>query len=128
MLRQCGLHMRNSRIYQGSGLKNGNMNRATSIPVLPAIAAIVAVLVLSACGGDINFGIGGGDDDGGGSGQATVSAVTLGNKLITFNQTAPGIVLSSNSISGLQGGDSIVGIDFRPANRKLYILTNNAGT
>ena len=35
---------------------------------------------------------------------------------------------NSRSISGLRAGDAIVGIDFRPANNKLYALTNNAGT
>ena len=52
----------------------------------------------------------------------TVFAVTTSNKLITFNSNTPGVILSSRRIRGLADGESVLGIDFRPANGKLYAL------
>lgn len=49
-------------------------------------------------------------------------AVTTGNLLISFNSAAPGSVLSSVAITGLQGGETVLGIDFRPLTRQLYAL------
>lgn len=56
---------------------------------------------------------------------ASASAETLygltdvGN-LVTFSSGAPGMFLSSVGISGLQSGERLVGIDFRPASGVLY--------
>ena len=51
-----------------------------------------------------------------------IYGVTTANLLISFNSTAPGTVLSSVAITGLQGGETILGIDFRPVTRQLYGL------
>jgi hypothetical protein len=47
-------------------------------------------------------------------------AVTVNNNLLSFNTAVPGTILSTVSITGIQSGDSIVGIDFRPATGQLY--------
>jgi hypothetical protein len=63
-------------------------------------------------------------------------AVTTGNTLIGFNTNAPGTLLFSLPITGLRDGDSIVGIDIRPATgslvalssgNRLYVLNVNTG-
>jgi hypothetical protein len=52
----------------------------------------------------------------------TVYAVTTDNSLISFSSTAPGTTLTSAPISGVQDGEQIVGLDFRPANGQLIGL------
>lgn len=44
------------------------------------------------------------------------------NRLIRFNPATPGVVVSNIAISGLQAGESILGIDFRPMTGELYGL------
>lgn len=46
--------------------------------------------------------------------------LTATNQLIRFSSSAPAIIASTVSLSGLAAGDSIVGIDVRPANNTLY--------
>jgi hypothetical protein len=54
---------------------------------------------------------------------ATVFAVESGtNKLVTFDTSAPGMLLTDVTISGLQGGEIIAGIDFRPATGELFAI------
>jgi len=87
------------------------------LPVSAAIAASTASLVLglSACGG-------GGTD--------IVTSVPVGNTIVvtesgqvaSFNRTAPGTQVGTRAISGLQSGETVAGIDFRPANGLLYAL------
>ncbi len=55
----------------------------------------------------------------------TVQAVRGGNTLVTVNSTAPGTVLRSVSVTGLGAGQTIAGIDYRPAApRVLYAISN----
>jgi hypothetical protein len=49
-------------------------------------------------------------------------AVTVNNNLLSFSTATPGTILNTISITGLQSGDSIVGLDFRPATGQLYAL------
>ena len=49
-------------------------------------------------------------------------AVTASNKLIKFNAGQPGRILSTASISGLQAGETLLGIDYRVAKDQLYAL------
>ncbi len=51
----------------------------------------------------------------------TVYGISAGN-LISFNSDAPGTILSTMAISGLGSGETILGIDFRPATGELYAL------
>jgi hypothetical protein len=55
-------------------------------------------------------------------GGFTVFGVTTGNQLVKFNTARPNTILSTISITGLQPGENILGIDFRPVNAKLYAL------
>jgi hypothetical protein len=52
--------------------------------------------------------------------------VTMSNNLISFNTARPAIILSTLPITGLQTGENIVGIDFRPATGQLYALGSNS--
>jgi hypothetical protein len=45
-----------------------------------------------------------------------------GDRIVGFNEAAPRTLLSDVAITGLQSGESLVGIDFRPANGLLYGL------
>lgn len=53
-------------------------------------------------------------------------ALTNGNTLLEFQSVTPGVV-TTVGITGLAAGDTLVGIDFRPANRQLYGLSIRAG-
>jgi hypothetical protein len=49
-----------------------------------------------------------------------------GNKLVRFNASAPRMPISSIAINGLQEGESLLAIDFRPATGQLYALSNTS--
>src|SRR3954471_3368800 len=51
---------------------------------------------------------------------STVFAITTTNTLLRFDSGAPGTIVSTTAISGLQVGEKLQGIDFRPANGQLY--------
>ena len=55
-----------------------------------------------------------------------VYALTANNRLSSFDPAAPATLTASVPISGLVSGESVLGIDFRPANGKLYALTSTA--
>jgi hypothetical protein len=46
--------------------------------------------------------------------------LTSGNALVRFDTAAPGTILGRSTVTGLQAGESLTGIDFRPANNALY--------
>lgn len=52
----------------------------------------------------------------------TIYGVTTGNQLVRFNSSTPGTLTTVGAITGLQGGENILGIDFRPATGQLYGL------
>lgn len=54
--------------------------------------------------------------------RETIFAVTTTNKLFSFNSTTPGTISTPVTITGLQSGETIVGIDFRPATRTLFAV------
>lgn len=92
-------------------------SRSSRLTLATAIA-----LALAACGGD-------GDDHVPAPPPAPVPpamtagdvfALTVSNKLISFNRDAPGTVRTTTAVTGLQSGENLVGIDFRPADGKLY--------
>ena len=49
-------------------------------------------------------------------------AVTASNKLLKFNAGRPGRILTSLNITGLQPGETLLGIDYRVAKDQLYAL------
>jgi hypothetical protein len=54
----------------------------------------------------------------------TAYAVDSRSILLSFDTAVPGFVTSVNLIRGLQPGEGIIGIDFRPANKRLYGLSS----
>ena len=57
---------------------------------------------------------------------ATVHAITTANRLVSFKPLTPGTFDTDVAITGLQGGENIVSIDFRPADGALFALSNAA--
>lgn len=53
---------------------------------------------------------------------ATIFAVTSANNLVRFSSATPGTIDGSVAITGLQTGETILGIDVRPATRQIYAL------
>jgi hypothetical protein len=51
-----------------------------------------------------------------------VYGVTTGNQLVRFDTATPNNVTTIGAITGLQTGENVLGIDFRPANGQLYGL------
>ena len=49
-------------------------------------------------------------------------AVTASNKLLKFNAGRPDRILASLNITGLQAGETLLGIDYRVAKDQLYTL------
>lgn len=59
--------------------------------------------------------------------EGTVFAVTNGNNLISFNQFTPSALRSGPTlITGLQTGEMVMGIDFRPRTGVLFGVTNQS--
>jgi hypothetical protein len=58
--------------------------------------------------------------------RATLLGLTTDNRLVTFKTATPGTLDSNVAVTGLQGGETIVGIDMRPANGRLYAVTDAA--
>ena len=56
-----------------------------------------------------------------------IYAVTAGGLFARFDSATPGTLTLLTSVSGLGPGESVIGMDFRPADGKLYALTINAG-
>ena len=53
---------------------------------------------------------------------ATIVGLTTSNQLITFDSATPATASLPVAITGLQAGESVLGIDFRPATGALYGL------
>jgi hypothetical protein len=51
-----------------------------------------------------------------------IFAVTTNNHLLKFNANAPDTIVSDTLITGLQGGENVLNIDFRPATGQLYAV------
>jgi Domain of unknown function (DUF4394) len=90
---------------------------------LTSIAAATLLLTLTACGGN--------DYDAPRTppppapvqvGDTIV--LTASGKLVSFNRATPGATVGSVSVSGLASGESLIGIDLRPADGLLYALSN----
>src|SRR5262245_65173573 len=52
----------------------------------------------------------------------TLIALSTDNRLLAFDSSSPGTLQGTLPITGLQTGESVVGIDFRPATSQLYGL------
>lgn len=84
---------------------------------------LIAVAALAACGG-------GNDHETSIPPIATpitlgdTIAVTASNRVITFNRAAPDSISSSTAVLGLSSGETLVGIDIRPADRSIYAVSS----
>jgi uncharacterized protein (TIGR03437 family) len=58
--------------------------------------------------------------------EGTVFAVTASNNLISFNQFAPNAIMKTTAITGLQPGENILGVDFRPRTGVLYAISSQS--
>lgn len=88
-----------------------------------ATAASLAAAVLAACGG------GNSNDNAAAPVQAPASVgdtvvLTASGKLVSFNRTAPATVVGSAAPVGLPVGETLLGIDYRPADGLLYALSS----
>lgn len=92
-------------------------------------AVIAMTLGLAACGGNGSSGSGSAGISAAGAGSASAAApvagdtvaLTASSRLVSFNRAAPGQLLSTSPvISGLQANETLLGIDYRPANGLLY--------
>ena len=54
----------------------------------------------------------------------TVIGLTTDNRLVAFDPRSPNTLTATIAIAGLASGESVAGIDFRPADRQLYALTS----
>ena len=54
--------------------------------------------------------------------DSSVFALVNGNALVSFARNAPGVVSAGLPVTGLQPGESLLGVDFRPATGMLYGL------
>lgn len=54
----------------------------------------------------------------------TIFALTLNQRIISFNSETPGTLASSVAVTGLQQGETLLGIDIRPRDRQLYGATS----
>jgi len=86
----------------------------------PILAIALAALVLGAgCGG-------GSSPSGAPTTAPTVNIVAVNDlgQLVNFSSATPSTFTSVATITGLQGGESAIACDFRPANATMYVFTN----
>ena len=57
-----------------------------------------------------------------------VVALAANNQLLQFSASAPNAIISATTVRGLNAGDSLVGIDYRPATGQLYALAVNGAS
>ncbi len=62
------------------------------------------------------------DNDSSPPSAITIFAVTSANNLLRFSSATPGTIVGSVAITGLQSGETILGIDVRPATRQIFAL------
>ena len=55
----------------------------------------------------------------------TVLGLGPANTLVRFSATSPAAVASSVTISGITAGDTLIGLDVRPANGFVYAVANS---
>jgi hypothetical protein len=54
----------------------------------------------------------------------TVVALTTDNRILTFDHLAPGVTFSNTAVTGLGAGESLLGIDLRPATGQIFALSS----
>ncbi|MDZ7266303.1 MAG: DUF4394 domain-containing protein [candidate division KSB1 bacterium] len=110
------------------------MKRITALPA----ALLAAALFLAACQNDSSItnapvtddhtaGLQKGSDFEQDNGSHDIIyAVTAANRLLKFSSHQPDKILWQERVTGLQFGEVLLGLDFRPANGKLYAVSSNS--
>lgn len=86
------------------------------LPFAKLMLVSAVAVALSACGGDnvdhaiVTPAVQPGD----------VFVLTASNKLISFDRATPGTIRTTVAVTGLQAGENLLGIDFRPVDGLLY--------
>lgn len=91
-----------------------------------ALCALALVLFASSCKNDNNPMPGNMQPEETTGPDVVIYALTSDSKLISVNAKAPSAILSTVSLTGLQSGETLVGIDFRPATGQLYGLGSSS--
>ena len=65
---------------------------------------------------------------GGNASAVPITALTNTGTLVTFDSATPGTILNTVTLSGITGGDAVVGIDYRPLDGVLIGLGYNSAT
>jgi hypothetical protein len=60
--------------------------------------------------------------------SATIYGLTDGNRLVVFDSGSPGTIANSFEVSGVAAGQTLVGIDFRPATSSLVGVARDSST
>ena len=64
----------------------------------------------------------------GSAGAVTITGLTSTNTLVSFDSATPGTIINTVTLSGITGGDAVVGIDYRPIDGLLIGLGYNSAT
>lgn len=88
--------------------------------------ALLLALLVTACGGS------GGGDDGGSAGPTPGTPVAVGDmvaltregNVISFDRAAPGVPVGRQPVVGLAEGETLLGLDYRPNDGRLYAPSN----
>ena len=103
------------------------------LPFSKLLLVSAVALSLSACG--LKDDIDKDDDKPPVSEAGDVFVLTATNKLLSFNRATPATIRTTATVTGLQAGENLIGIDYRPADGLLYgvgstgrIYTLNGGT
>ena len=101
------------------------------MPTLPALSPLPFAKLLLVSAVSLSLAACGGSDDDIGTVTPTptpppvavagdVYVLTASNKLLSFDRATPGTIRTTATVTGLQAGENLVGIDYRPADGLLY--------
>ncbi|APA68714.1 DUF4394 domain-containing protein [Janthinobacterium sp. 1_2014MBL_MicDiv] len=97
------------------------MPHLPTLPFAKLLLVSAVAMSLSACGGGSSH-----DDSVTPPPPAVVAGdvfvLTASNKLLSFDRATPATIRTTATVTGLQAGENLLGIDFRPADGQLYGL------
>jgi hypothetical protein len=98
------------------------MHRKNPISLAATLAAALLAGGLVACGGSDD------DDDNGTPPPQPVGdtiALTASGRIVSFDRAAPATLVGTVNVSGLAAGETLLGIDIRPADGRLHALASS---